>query len=1594
MIHVLDYQGKIIDFIAQNDNAVISAVHHKNINERSETFDFTILSERAEHLQDRNRIIIQDSNEQYREFIIEHISQDIDGYTEVETSASYLEDISKSKPYSPGKLPSMTTSQALRDVLKDTGWQVSDRTEYGGTRSTSWTSFQTRYEVLMQLCTTYKMIPDFYVEVGRNRVEGRYVVLKTRAPLFKGKEIVYGKDLLEMKRTVDMTEIKTALLASGPQKEDGTPGITLTVKDDEANNRYSLPGRYLWGIYSPETEDENMTESRLRTLATTELNKRKAAAISYEVKAADIKRYYPHEVIRLGDKIRIKNEDFVPSLYLEAEVIGEDYDLISGDSEYSFGEYKEYAESELKKAFEQRLRDIQQKLNDKVSNINTIIEQTQAGNLEYFEKKIIKSSTPPPNLVNDMLWYDTSNLEVAVLRRYWNGEWLESTVENVEQIGGITREKALHSELNNTFINLCIQHSKLLSEVYEVINSEYLTDNVLEQDVQAKLNDTVAVYNAIKSNLDSMTPETATIGKLVDTQSLFLQYRELLQALYTSLENAKIAIDKYFKLLQSQYTDEKYNEAMTKVANSIGGTWNSDTNQLIADIPNNDEMTAAIKAYTDGEVTKLNNLLNSTIDSKITQTKNELSSNITAVNTKVDNLQVGGRNLLRSYYGSSNISTVITDTKSFTFIGWGVTIYQPSIFSPLLESGKQYTLTFDVEVLNVSSLKPYALDYSLRIYDRTTTKTLINVSAARVTGTVGDKYHVSQTFTATPGEWGLIAYSNLKTPDGTLSTNPRESDTIRISNLKLEKGTIPTDYTLAPEDINSQIIKAQTDATAAAKAYADAQDALRKTETQAYADGIVTAEEERAIADATAKLEEAKRYAADRDSEVLFLAQQDIDGKLLPIKSTQTTQSTDIKQLQDNILLKADKSEVTTLYDNNIKPLETKVNDNTAQLQIQSDKIDSKVSNTQYTADVDNIVTRLNTADTQRTQLSNAINDRVTLTQFNDNKTATTNQINTAVNNIQVGGRNLLLDSLNAVFSPNNVGLGTPVQNADKSWTITPDADKIISSYYFFKYTNKKLTSQPLEKNVYYTFSLDVKPAVDTTVELSINSAAIEQYQSTAKNKFISVAANQYKRIAFTFKIMQDIDNLPIILRTQTAGAKLTYTNSQLEKSNTANDWTPAPEDTQAQITKAQTDATNAAKAYADAQDALRKTEAQAYADGKVTAEEQRAITDAQNKLTEAKTHAETKATEAQNLAQQYAQTQDGATLASANKYTDDKKAQTDQTLTTMQTQINQNGTDINLRATKDEFNQTRKTLSSVISDLTVNTTTGLTLSYDENGNITSSTVGPEGIMLKGDHVDITVNEDFKVMTNAINNKVGKHEVINSINVSNEGIAIDANKVGIRGGDGTTYLDIQNTKLLSRGFFDRTWGDVTDRPYCKLGIYDGHLIMQNETSARNLYLTEKGLSTTMAGNLKGTSGTLEFHFLSPTDNTEGVRLHSYYGMVYLQSQENRVYIRSKQTTNIETADAGIYVRPYNLTRPGYNEFSYKVVEADKPEETDGYFIYGEVSNPDGLAGSGIRFRKKGYKRQTTGEYEPMIYATDNAGNASTGSFSARNFYGD
>lgn len=1222
MIHVLNHNSEIIDFISRSDNVVIHSEYKREKENNSELLDLTILSSRAKHFKENNRIIIQDKSNQYREFIIQHI-EDSGQYIDVEATASYVIDIGTAKPIPVGKYEKMSVTQKLDEVLRDTDWVTGD-CDYGGVRTNSWTSVRTPYEMISQLETSHELESDFEIIIEGNEVVERRVNMKKPNSLFKGKEIEYGKDLTEMKRTVDFSEVVTALFAFGPEDDKGNR-ISLVVTDDEAQEQFGLPTRYIWGIYEPESDDENMTTDRLKTLARTELNKRKSATVSYEISTIDIEKQFPHEIIRFGDTVRIKNSDFVPSLYAESEVIGFTHDLISDDVVYTFGNVVEYKEDDLLKYFKGKLNEINQKLNDNITNINTIVNDAVAGELEYYERKIFKGAEPPENPQNDTLWYDTSNPDVAVLRRYVNGEWRNETAKDVEQLGGMTREKVLYNSLTNTFANLNIQHSKLLDEVYKLLNNEYLVDDDLRLQLDNATDNVINVYNNIKTNLDSMTPETATIGKLIDTQALFLRYRERLQDLYKAMRNAQIAADDRLKLLQLQYTDKKFDDAMNKIAETLpNGRWDSENQHLYADIPNKEELSnlkQTLQDYYNGNIKELEERLNNSVDSKVNIAKNEISTNVKSIESKVDGLNIGTRNLLLNTEDRSD--SIINSTHAY--ITYFLT--QP------LEVGEEYTITSEVyatssEQSGKVSIRGYFPDNGL-----------INVPI------IDNK--IKLIFKAKVPSERILLYKDIA------GQSSYELDTT-FKNTILVKGNKIGDYVQAPEDLQRQTQQAQKDAENASKAYADAQDNLKETNIKAYADGIVSDEEKRAIADAIAKRDEAKEYAEQKAKEAQEAANQNTSTQLEPITTRVTSNETNISELDKKISLMAKSEDVAQKLrdvDGRLTPLETDVKNNKATLDILPTQIDSKVSKQDYTLDKNNIVQRLDNADSQRKQLSDEITDKVTITKFESGMTEAKNYTDNIkketekytdnqINNLDIGSENLLLDS---------------------------EKRSDFSTYTGYSYTRYYLT-QPLEIGKIYTLKADIV----TTDERQSGKTSVMPYSPNGLRDVVDIKNG---KITYTFTAQSE--STQFLIYKDVAGQSNVDLNVTIEKAilvegDKVTSWSPANEDVKKDIQQAETNA----KAYTDAY-----------------------------------------------------------------------KRNNDIAMTKLETSVSQLDGKVSIKVDEQKFNASQKILSKVLTEIAA-TTSGIYLSYDNNGTIQGVTVDNSGVKIDATKLDI--NKGDVVIQNGV----------------------------------------------------------------------------------------------------------------------------------------------------------------------------------------------------------------------------------------------------
>lgn len=785
MIHVLNFNSEIIDFIRKDDLAVIRAEYTRSKEDKSEMLNITLLSERAEHFKERNRVIIQDKTNAYREFIINRIEEE-GKYLEIECDASYVEDIGKAKPIPAGKFTKMTVNEALSETLRDSGWEEG-LCEYGGIKSMSWTSVRTPHEMISQLTTTYKLEPDYEIEIEGNEVVKRKVNMLQPKPLFEGKEIVYGKDLISMKRTVDMSEVKTALYAEGPEKEDGSR-ISVAIVDKDAQEQFGLPERYLWGFYEPESDDQNMTLERLTTLTKTELNKRKSSALSYEIEAFDLEKEYPHEIIRFGDIVRIKNPDYTPSLYAESEVIGFTHELISDELTWNFGNIVEYKEDDLLKYFRSRLEDLEKKMNNDINNIETIITDRIDDEVERLQRKLHRGPTPPDNPEEGDFWFDTSIPNVAVLREFVNGEWKHASAHDVEQIGGLSREVIIYRQVLEATHSMSAEIANQMERTNVALSSEYLVDLDVKDKLQKALSDMLAKLQIVQNYMDSMTEETATIGRLMEWQSALVDLRNDFYYLIVSLIEAEKAIQERLKYLQSQYTEEKFNEAMQNVADKFGFEYTED-GFLVGD---GSLISGAIQALREDTEEQFKQVVKSVdyetdkkgiierlngADSAREQLDKLIKDRVTL--TEYNKMKIGTRNLLLNSKERSDL--------------FGSSTHRRIVYhlTEPLKVGQEYTLTFDMEVTSGDNFgKTTVLPYE--------------PSNGSIDITIDNSTHNKLTFVATVPSTLLLIYSAVN------STPENDTTEIKVTDAMLVEGNKIGDYSQAPKEQEERLETMET----------------------------------------------------------------------------------------------------------------------------------------------------------------------------------------------------------------------------------------------------------------------------------------------------------------------------------------------------------------------------------------------------------------------------------------------------------------------------------------------------------------------------------------------------------------------------------------------------------------------------------------------------------------------------------------------------------------------------------------------------------------------------------------------------------------
>ncbi|MEB9942662.1 hypothetical protein CON15_25825 [Bacillus cereus] len=684
----------------------------------------------------------------------------------VHASGAWVQ-IAKDGIIKPQRIESETVNTFIDIALADSKWQRGI-TDYSSFHTMAIDEFIDPLTFLKKIAALFELEIQYRVEVSGSQITGWYVDMIKKRGRETGKEVTLGKDIVGIRRIEHSRDICTALV--GFVRGEGDKLITiesinnghLYITDSDAFQRWNAHGKHKFGFYTPETEDQNMTPQRLMTLMKTELKKRVNSSVSYEVEAQSIGRIFglAHELINEGDTIRIKDTGFTPKLYLEARVIAGDESFTDPTQDkYVFGDYREITDpnEELRKIYnrilgslgnKQELIDQLDKLvkdaNETASNAKkeseaakTLAEKVQE-NLKNNTVNIIESKQPPTeNLqIGNTIWRDISTSKPGVLK-VWNGKDWELLIPDPETIKKETMEQ----------VNKDIQ----------------LTKEELNKKVEEAQNEIAGQFKEVTENLQEV--------------SLTIK----------NVQNSQGEIDKTVSEMKQT------NEGFTKSIDSL--------------TKKNGEITEKLNTVvetSEGTIKKISEAQQTTNDLKKTTTEieekaGEISEKLTSVEKKVDNTEIGIRNLLLETAIKSH-SVKTGENKPHTYFGVAkdaITLMQgKNIAMSFLFTGKvtewgktDKWVGFEVKITFIDNTFAYP---SCRIENRLT---------------LGKQYK-QERFTAS----AVVMDKPIK--EILVYTLGRDfTGDVLIEKPKLEVGTVPTAWTPAPEDqvTNEEFTKKTTE---------------------------------------------------------------------------------------------------------------------------------------------------------------------------------------------------------------------------------------------------------------------------------------------------------------------------------------------------------------------------------------------------------------------------------------------------------------------------------------------------------------------------------------------------------------------------------------------------------------------------------------------------------------------------------------------------------------------------------------------------------------------------------------------------------------
>lgn len=446
-------------------------------------------------------------------------------------------------------------------------------------------------EVILNIARESGAEVRYRVEINNGRVTGRFVDLLKNRGQVTGKRFTYTKDVQSVIRTEDTSELFTAIVPLGPEKngqpitieslsgsftnDEGTtflkPMGTDFIGDPDALSRWSDDGQHLTGVLRLEDSAPNIIMQK----GWEYLRKHTYPKMKYEVDVALLDQIvgggYTHEKVRLGDTLIVEDLLFDPPLVLQARVI-----------EHSRSKADPYSDSVVLGNFVELEISADAMLIDLLNKVRQSEADWLAG------ENIHQAPTPPDFPVEGQLWIDTTT-EPNVLKRWDGTSWIKATPTVAIEVGAETpvgaQDKADIAALKAERISNLDARMRLNYQVPKLVAMEHVLPTT-KDDINAKFatyttDDNAmdsAITNAIFDNTIDATEksnlETLRAARLASIQAL-LEVVELAER--QSIDNALESV-----LADAQTFTESY--ANKKITQSVTAPIAPTTNDLWIDI--------------------------------------------------------------------------------------------------------------------------------------------------------------------------------------------------------------------------------------------------------------------------------------------------------------------------------------------------------------------------------------------------------------------------------------------------------------------------------------------------------------------------------------------------------------------------------------------------------------------------------------------------------------------------------------------------------------------------------------------------------------------------------------------------------------------------------------------------------------------------------------------------------------------------------------------------------------------------------------------------------------------------------------------------